>query len=73
VRSVFVLTLVLPLGACGFLDQLNFGGAALNPNRVYLNRTDVVTVSEREAARFACVDRPLLCVQHGISFECRCP
>jgi hypothetical protein len=73
VRSIIFLTLALPLGACAFLDQINFDGSSLNPHKVYLNRVDVISVPARETYRYACVDQPLLCVQHGIAFECRCP
>ena len=72
-RSLIVLVFTLPLGACSFLDQILFSGPSLNPNKVYLNRADVVSVSARETYRFACVDQPLLCVQRGMTFECRCP
>jgi hypothetical protein len=73
VRTCSLLALTLLLGACGFLDQLEFGGPSLNPNKVYLNRADVVTVGARETYRYACVDRALLCVSRGVGFECRCP
>ena len=71
-RSIIALGLTLTLGACSFLDQIDFGGPALNPNKIYLGR-EAVSVSAREADRYACVGSPLLCVQRGLSFECRCP
>ena len=72
-RSFIMLTLVVPLGACAVLDEINFGGSSLDPNKIYLNRADVVSVSARQTYRYACVAPPLLCVQHGLTFECRCP
>ena len=72
-RSIIMLVLVLALSACSVLDQINFGAPSLNPNRIYLDQTELVTVSPREAHRYACVNPPLLCVQHGFGFECRCP
>ena len=72
-RSLILLSLVLPLGACSFIDQINFNGPSLNPNKVYLNRADFISVPARETYRYACIDQPLLCVQHGVEFECRCP
>ena len=72
-RICVLLALALLLGACGFLDQIYLDGPSLNPNKIYLNRMDVVTVAARDTYRYACVDRPLLCVSHGIGLECRCP
>ena len=72
-RTCSLVALTLLLGACGFLDQIQLGGPSFNPNKVYLNPADVVTVGAREAQRFACVDQPLLCVSRGVGFECRCP
>jgi hypothetical protein len=73
VRSTVVIAFALAASACSVLEQIDFGGSRLDRNKVYLNATDVVVASPRETHRYACVDRPLLCVQHGIGFECRCP
>ena len=73
-RIAFVIALALVTGACSLLDQLRINGPArLDPNRVYLNRADVVRVGARETNRFACVNAPLTCYQRGIEFECSCP
>jgi hypothetical protein len=68
-----VIVLAVALCGCSFLEQINFGGSSLDPNKVYLDQMSVVSVSPRETYRYACVGRPLLCVQHGVDFECRCP
>lgn len=73
VRGIVVIALALSGSACSFLDQLDFGSSGLDPNKIYLGQTDVVAVSQRETYRYACVSGPMLCVQHGIKFECRCP
>jgi hypothetical protein len=73
VRICSLLALTLLLGACGFLDQIYIDGPSLNPNKIYLNRADIVTVGARETSRYACVDRPLECVSRGVGFDCRCP
>jgi hypothetical protein len=73
VRSAISLVFVLALSACSVLDQIHFGGSRLDPNRIYLSQTSVVRVSSRESYRYACVNPPLVCVQHGIGLECRCP
>ena len=72
-RSTIVLVLGLALSACSALGQFNFGAPSLNPNKIYLDQTSVVRVSPRESHRYACVNPPLLCVQHGLGLECRCP
>jgi len=73
-RSITVIVLALALSACSVLDGLQFNAAPrLDPNKVYLNRADLVHVGPRETHRFACVNPPLLCEQHGVGFECRCP
>ena len=71
-RSTVVLVLVLILSACSVIDQLNFAGSSLNPNRIYLDQTSVVSVSPREANRYTCASPPLVCVQHGLALQCRC-
>ena len=73
VRALIVSVLAALLGACGFLDQVSLNGPGLNPNKVYLNRTDVISVSRRDTERYACRDGLLICVQRGIGFDCRCP
>ena len=73
VRSTDVITLVFALSACSILDQLHFNGPGLDPNRISLDQTSVVSVAARETHRYACVDGPLFCVQRGIDLECRCP
>lgn len=72
-RSIVVIVLALSGSACSFLDQLNFGGSGLDPSKIYLSQTDVVSVSPRETYRYACASPPMLCVQRGLDFECRCP
>ena len=50
-RSTIVSVLVLALSACSVLDQINFGAPSLNPNRIYLDQTSVVTsVAARSAS-----------------------
>jgi hypothetical protein len=73
VRSIIAIVLVLALGACSVLDQFQFGSSALDPNKIYLDSVTVVSVAPREADRYACVGVPMLCVQHGVELECRCP
>jgi hypothetical protein len=73
VRSVVAILVTLPLTACSFLDQVQFGGYSLDPNKIYLRPATVVSVSPRETYRYACVGTPLLCVSYGFEFECRCP
>jgi hypothetical protein len=74
VRTTLVIALALTTSACGFLEQLQINGPArLDPNKVYLNRLDVVRVRPRETNRFACLNSPLVCNQRGIEFECSCP
>ena len=72
-RIFSVLALTPLLGACGVLEQMQFGAPALDPNKVYLNRMDIVSVSAREAHNFACVGQPLQCTSRGVGFECYCP
>jgi hypothetical protein len=59
--------------ACSVLDRIEFGRPTLNPNKIYLTGEMPVTVAARDTHRYACVGTPLLCMQHGVSFECRCP
>ncbi len=73
VRICSLLALTLLLGACGFLDRIYLDGPSSNPNKIYLNRADVVSVAARETNRYACRDRPLQCVSRGVGFDCRCP
>jgi predicted Abi (CAAX) family protease len=73
VRSTIALVLVFALSACSVFEQGNFGGSSLNPNRIYLDQTTVARASQGETRRYACVTPPLICVQHGMGFECRCP
>ena len=73
-RIAFVIALSFVTGACSLLDQLEINGPArLDPNRVYLNRADIVRVGPRETNRFACINGPLICNQRGVDFECSCP
>jgi hypothetical protein len=73
VRSTIVITLVFALSACSLLDQLDFNGSGLDPNKIYLDQTNIVSVAARETHHYACIYGPLLCVQRGIDLECRCP
>jgi hypothetical protein len=73
VRSSVVIFLAAALCGCSLLEQVDFGGRSLDPNKIYVSPTAVVSVAQRQIYRYACVDRPLLCVQHGVNFECRCP
>ena len=72
-RSRSLLALTLLLGGCGFLDQAQFGGPSYDPNKIYLRRTDIVSVGTREAHRYVCLNGPLMCVSRGIDFDCHCP
>ena len=72
-RSTIVIALVFALSACSYLEQIQLNGYARNPNKIYLDQMSIVSVSFRDTHRYACFDRPLLCVQRGIGFECRCP
>ena len=72
-RSTIAIALVLALSACGFLEQIQFNGSSLDPNKIYLSPTNVISVAPREAHRYACAGEPMLCVQRGIAFECSCP
>ncbi|HEY3517085.1 MAG TPA: hypothetical protein VGL98_08555 [Gammaproteobacteria bacterium] len=72
-RSCSLLALTLLLGGCGFLDQLELGGSSYNPNKIYLSRTDSVSIGTRETHRYACVNGPLMCVSRGVDFDCHCP
>lgn len=61
------------LGGCGYLEGFQFGGSQLDPNKVYLEPMQKLSVSRRDAYRYACVDGPMLCVDRGIGFDCGCP
>jgi hypothetical protein len=61
------------VSGCSFLDQINFGAPSLSSNKIYLRQGEMAEVGLREDHRYACVGQPLLCVQRGITFECRCP
>ena len=73
VRAIVVVILALHSGACSLLDQIQFNGTSLDPNKVYLNARDVIRISPRDAVRYACIDQALLCTQHGAAYECSCP
>jgi hypothetical protein len=74
VRSTVVIALALASSACSILDRIEFGRSSLDPNRIYLSAEEMpVTVSPRDTHRYACVGTPLICLQRGVSFECRCP
>ena len=68
-----VLFLAVAVSGCSFLDQLDFGGSGLASNKIYLRPGEIADVALRENHRYACAGQPLLCVQYGITFECRCP
>jgi hypothetical protein len=70
-RLVLVLSASL-LGGCAYLDGFQFG-ARLDPNKVYLEPTQKLSVSSRDTYRYACVGGAMLCVQRGIGFDCGCP
>ena len=72
-RALLGFHTLLLLGACGSLDRIYLDGPSWNPNKIYLNRADVVAVGARETHRYACPDRPLLCVSRGVGFDCHCP
>ena len=72
-RSLIAIVLVLVLGACSVLDQFQFGGSSLDPNKIYLDQATAVSLAPRDTHRYACAGIPMLCVQHGVEFECRCP
>lgn len=71
-RGCSILALALLLGACGFLDQMQLGGPSYS-NKIYLSRSDVISVGVRETDRYACVNGPLMCTSRGIGFDCHCP
>lgn len=71
-RSIIAIVLVFALGACSVLDQFQFGASSLDPSKIYLDSATVVSVAPRDAHRYACVGMPMLCVNHGVEFECRC-
>jgi hypothetical protein len=73
VRSTAIVVITVALSACSVLDGFQFGGSSLDPNKVYLSPMTPLTVAPRDTYRYACVGQPLLCVQRGASFECRCP
>ncbi len=73
VRSILVIVLASLLNACSILDRINFDPPSLDPSKIYLSPTSVVSVAARQTHRYACVDRPLLCINRGVEFECRCP
>lgn len=72
-RSSVLGVLALFVSGCSFLDQVNFGAPSLSANNIYLRQGEIAEVGMRENNRYACVNGPLLCVQRGIKFECRCP
>ena len=72
-RSSVLGVLALFVSGCSFLDQVNFGAPSLSANKIYLRQGEFAEVRLREDNRFACVAGPLLCVQRGVKFECRCP
>jgi hypothetical protein len=72
-RTVLMIALASLLGACSFLDELDFSATQqLDPNRIYLGSARVYSVSARDARKYACVSGPLLCETRGIGFDCRC-
>jgi hypothetical protein len=74
VRSAIVIALALASSACSILDRIEFGRTMLDPNKIYLSAEALpVTVSPRDTRRYACIGTPLICLQRGVSFECRCP
>jgi hypothetical protein len=52
---------------------MQLGGPSYDPNKIYLRRTDIVSVGTREAHRYVCLNGPLMCVSRGIDFDCHCP
>ncbi len=73
-RCLPAIMLAVALGGCGFLDELDFSrSGTLNPHRIYLSPATVVSVASRDTNRYACATPPLVCVQHGMRFDCHCP
>jgi hypothetical protein len=70
-RLALVLSASL-LGGCSYLDGFQLG-PQLDPNKVYLEPLQKLSVSRRETYRYACVGGPMLCVQRGNGFDCGCP
>jgi hypothetical protein len=68
VRTILAIAGGVSLTACS-----GFGSSTLNPNKIYLSPASVVSVAPRESHRYACATPPMVCMQHGFSFECRCP
>ena len=73
VRAIVVVALALHTGGCSLLDQIQFNGTSLDPNKVYLNVRDVIRITPRDAERYACIGQPLMCTLHGVAYECTCP
>jgi hypothetical protein len=61
------------LCGCAFLDASLTQGSKVDPNRIYLGRTEVVGVQQQDLARYGCLGKPMVCVQRGVSYSCRCP
>ena len=72
-RSSVLGVLALFVSGCSFLDQINFGAPSSSSNNIYLRQGEIAEVGPRVDHRYACLAGPLLCVQYGVTFECRCP
>jgi hypothetical protein len=73
VRVLIAMATLCSLYGCAFLnDSLNHG-PKVDPNRIYLGRSEVFGVQREDIARYGCLGRPMVCVQHGVNYSCRCP
>ena len=71
-RALATLVFASMTSACSFLDELAVSnGYQLDPNKIYLG-TATLELRARDLDRYACVNGPLLCEQHGVSFDCSC-
>jgi hypothetical protein len=71
--KLLVLILLLPLGACSFLDELQFNGPpGLDPSKIYLHN-ETVQGSRREVDQYACLSgEPLYCQGSAVLLDCHC-
>lgn len=73
------IVLVFALSGCSVLDSIvtraTSGGASAplgyDPTKIYLGDS-VVAINPRDANRYGCLSRPMLCKNFGSSMECRC-
>jgi hypothetical protein len=71
-RFFLVTGIAAALGGCAFLDNIDFGPAALDPSRIYLQHETVTVYRRRDIENYACLRGVLLCSQRGGGWECFC-